>query len=87
MRILLASFLVTLPFAATAQDAPKPKLPDVATEIVLEDLTLTVKKLRIGVALSPDQIENITKALSSAGAKVEAGEDQAASEEGTSSDD
>ena len=38
--------------------------PNLATEIVIEDLTLQVKRLRIGVALSPEQIEGITKALS-----------------------
>ena len=91
MRLLLTTALAALPFAAHAQDAPEPKLPDVATEIVIEDLTLSVKKLRLGLALSPEQIDNITEALSSSAAKAGGETSDGASENGseddTSSDD
>ena len=78
MRALTLLFL--FPHSVFAQEqAPKPAdVPNVATEIVIEDLTVTVKRLRIGVALSPEQIEGLTKALSGTGAQVKT------SDEGTS---
>ena len=65
-----AAFAATTASAQQSSTAPAADVPEVATEIVIEDLQIVVKRLRIGVALSPEQIENITKVLRGAEAEV-----------------
>ena len=64
---LAALLAVTPATTVLAQEKPSPPaVPNVATEIVIEDLAISVKRLRLGVALSPEQIDGLTKALQSA---------------------
>ena len=68
--LALAAAFVSPVLAQNSNDAPKADVPEVATEIVIEDLSVSIKRLRIGVALSPEQIKGLTDVLEGSGAKV-----------------
>ena len=80
----LAAAILALPAHALAQSSGssssstggKPaEVPNLGTELVIEDVAISIKKLRLGVALSPDQIEGIAKALQSGTTTSDGGED------------
>ena len=77
MRTLVLSLFSIITFATSALHAQEntaksgTDLPGTATEIVIEDLTVTIKRARITVVLTPQQIENLTRILQGAGANVE----------------
>lgn len=92
--VLAAGTFVALPALAQEQSgsgAPNAELPNVATEIVVEDLAVSVKRLRFSIALSPEQLEGLTKALEGTGATISTGGSSeagdAASASGNTSDD
>lgn len=53
-----------------AGGSPPADVPNVATEIVVEDLAISVKRLRVGVTLTPEQVEGLTDALRTSGGSV-----------------